>query len=267
MKQFLLLSLMMGVYTLSYSQVSFYYDTDKDTLLKKDNYNKENAELWTGIVKEGLQIFNVTQNDTSLIFKSFGCTQYNDDVLNSVVLYVWGRYFYESDCLCVGDDEMPCRPDTTLADLRLSFSFTGKAPKVTISKVPFGKQQPLAQIALDSLKEMKTTHYVRLNNLNRIFRKSHYHQSLELTKFLLDNYYDLFFINDLKSLFNLKTVDFNIRQLLKQKGIAPDDFLLMNYRYHRSLVKYIKPMNGKTFIGNEFKEFKTIMNEIYEQMP
>ncbi|GAB4262358.1 MAG: hypothetical protein Kow0079_18330 [Vicingaceae bacterium] len=255
----------MCAYTLSYSQVYFYYYTDKDTLIKKENYNKENAELWTGIVKEGLQIFNVTQNDTSLIFKSFGCTQYNDDVLNTVALYVWGRYFYESDCLCVGDDEIPCRPDTTLADLRLSFSFTSKTPKVMISKVPFNKQQSLTQIALDSLKKMKTTHYIRLSNLNRIFRKSYYNMSLKLTQFLLDYYYDLFFINDLDSPFNLKIVDFNIRQLLKQKGIAPEDFIFMNYCYHRSLVKYIKPINGKTFIGNELKKFKLIMNGIYEQ--
>lgn len=251
-------------------QNNIYYNKNEVSLNVVDLISMYGREFRIG---EHVSLYVISERDTTLLFKSFGCTQtYVNKLSKEVRLYIWPRYFYEKNCICIDWDEKPCRPDTSEADLRIVFDFNDEEVKCHVSKIPFYEyENGLVKAIADSLSKMEYKNYIKLNNFNKLFRRRLYDKSYYMTLYLkdIDNYYDVFFLSNFNEI-DLNLLDRNIRYLLKNEDWA---IHIRNsyryifwpmYNYTRNLIRYIKPMEEKTFKGDKIYEFSSYVLKLYE---
>jgi hypothetical protein len=94
----------------------------------------EDFRVGYGINALNLEI--TTGADTAEIFRSFACTQYSvDKKASKVRLYLWLEYYREGDCICVENDDVKCKPDTTTSNVTLTYSFLNNSIQCHISDV------------------------------------------------------------------------------------------------------------------------------------
>lgn len=124
------------------SQIIINYDRNKQVLFEhKNSMDTVFEDFRVGYGINALILDVTTGADTVEIFRSFACTQYSvDKKASKVRLNLWLEFYREGDCICVENDDVKCKPDTTTSNVTLTYSFLNNSILCHISDV---KTHPL----------------------------------------------------------------------------------------------------------------------------
>lgn len=243
----------------SSSQVSFFLNEETRTIEKVSDYNEEGSELWTGIIPLGLMVYRIIQSDTIPIYISIGCTQYQMDY-NNLNLYIWMDNYYGSDCLCA-DSEDPCRPDTSICNIKIKFTYTKDKLICSLSDLRPDYYIDTMVEFKQALNAISSSKFCKLTSINKIFKKKCFNYTIDIIRKYYSFYYDIAIhylkTNNKKALSKLS---YNIKRYYVLYDIERSVPAPINYE--NNIIKYLGPMRNKEFINEDISIFSNNIKKI-----
>lgn len=264
MERIIVLIILLCSYLSLFSQISFFFNENTHSISKKSNYYEDGLEFWVGVGHREIEVYRIINNtDTILLFSSFGCTQYQYDG-KSLTLYVWVDYYFSNDfssnCLCVDDSDKPCKPDTSVCDIKFRFNYMENYLTCSVSdlkkKYDFDSQK---------IEEMYSTitssSYIKLTLFDAFFSKKKYQYSYGITTRYIFNYYDLALYclrkPDIETLLKFSR---NLNNIIKNDKLEGEDEQVLYINYVNNLVKYIWPLRNQTYTNGKIDFFQKQIN-------
>jgi hypothetical protein len=211
-------------------------------------------EFKIGYNPNALLLEFVDNEDTTVLFCSFACTQYHiEKNTNKISFYIWLENYYpeEEACLCIDDSEEKCRPDTSTSNVTITYSFFNNTTQCHISnfRMFIQKDKKFKQF----IKHIENKQFSKLRNINKqIFTKEEQPQENILAPILV-HYLDIVYYC---STSNNKKVESIVNDLIKDNyDYIQENKNLNYYIYYINFVNSIKngimQLQNKTLNGND----------------
>lgn len=256
---------------LSEAQYVKVFLNDKDCEINVEEKEQEYEPQYTiGRSSTEIKVYRIVKSDTSLFFLSLGCSQYSFDK-KSLTIYSWLDNYYEEDCLCIDEDELPCRPDTSLCDIKFQYRYVANKPLLSISKIYYQEfwLDSVDMSKMDSLSFIEWKNYVKLTKFNKIFKDKKYDYSYTFTYGIMSNYMFLPIYNHIQYyLFNKQKYNTYLKLTYNVNFLTFKNrkYNVTNYDYYgnycRNIVKYLWPLQNCHFKGNKISIFQKKMKKL-----